>query len=128
MPWKETTTMEQKVEFICEWISEKYTISELCRFFGISRPTAYNLISRYEENGIKGLLEHSKAPINHPNRTKEEIEKEIQLFKGKHDKWGAKKIKILLREEAALNNIFAGRLEKCHDIRIPTKRHRCPFP
>ena len=20
MPWKETTTMEQKVEFICEWL------------------------------------------------------------------------------------------------------------
>ena len=30
MPWKETTTMEQKVEFICEWLSEKYTITELC--------------------------------------------------------------------------------------------------
>lgn len=31
MPWKETTTMEQKVEFICEWLCEKYTITELCK-------------------------------------------------------------------------------------------------
>ena len=23
MPWKETTTMEQKIEFICEWNSQK---------------------------------------------------------------------------------------------------------
>jgi hypothetical protein len=29
MPWKETTTMEQKVELICECLSENYTITEL---------------------------------------------------------------------------------------------------
>jgi transposase len=128
MPWKETTTMEQKVEFICEWLSEKYSISELCRYFEISRPTAYKLISRYEEDGIKGLREQSKAPINHPNRTKEEIEKEIQLFKGKHDKWGAKKIKILLLNEfeeseipsvTTIHNIL-----KRHGLVCPQKRLR----
>ena len=70
MPWKETTTMEQKVEFICEWNSGKYTITELCNAFGISRPTGYRLIQRYEKHGIEGLLEQSKAPINHPNRTR----------------------------------------------------------
>jgi hypothetical protein len=31
MPWKETTTMEQKVEFICEWRTGKYSITELCK-------------------------------------------------------------------------------------------------
>jgi transposase-like protein len=55
MPWKETATIEQKVEFICEWLSEKYSISELCRFFEITRPTAYKLISHYEQYGIKRL-------------------------------------------------------------------------
>jgi len=74
MPWKETTTMEQKVEFICEWLSEKYSISELCRFFEISRPTAYRLIQQYEKHVIKGLFEQSKEPINHPNRTCHEVE------------------------------------------------------
>ncbi len=29
MPWKDTTTMEQKVEFINEWLSNQYTITEL---------------------------------------------------------------------------------------------------
>ena len=69
MPWKETTTMEQKIEFICEWNSQKYSISELCRAFEISRPTAYKLINRYEKFGIEGLVEESKAPSNHPNQT-----------------------------------------------------------
>jgi len=96
MPWKETTTMEQKVEFICEWLSGKYTITELCKEFGISRPTGYRLIDRYEKMGIEGLLKHSRAPSNHPNKTNEEIVNRILELKDKYKKWGAKKIRILL--------------------------------
>lgn len=96
MPWKETTTMEQKTEFICEWLTGKYTITELCNAFEISRPTAYKLIHRYEKLGIEGLVEQSKAPINHPNRTKEYVVKNLLELKEKHVKWGAKKIRRLL--------------------------------
>ncbi len=63
MPWKETTIMEQKVEFICEWLSRNYTITELCSEFGISRPSGYRLIDRYEKMGIEGLLELSSPEI-----------------------------------------------------------------
>ena len=55
MPWKDTTIMEQKIEFICEWRTGKYTITELCRSFGISRPTAYKIIARFEKKGYEGL-------------------------------------------------------------------------
>lgn len=55
MAWKVKTKMEQKVEFICEWRTQKYSISELCRAFNISRPTAYKLIHRYQSYGIEGL-------------------------------------------------------------------------
>ena len=79
MSWKETTIMEEKVEFICEWNSGKYTITELCKGFEISRTTAYRMIQRYEKHGIEGLLKKPKAPINHPNRTKDEIEKKIYV-------------------------------------------------
>jgi transposase InsO family protein len=96
MPWKETTTMEQKIEFICEWQSDKYTITELCKAFKISRPTAYRLINRFEKFGIEGLIEQSKAPRNHPNRTKKEVEEKILCLKEKHSKWGAKKLHRLL--------------------------------
>lgn len=96
MPWKNTTTMEQKIEFICEWLTEKYTITELCKAFQISRPTAYKLIRRYEIHGLKGLREFSKRPINHPNRTKEYVENRILYLKEKHPRWGAKKIHRLL--------------------------------
>jgi len=96
MPWKETTTMEQKVEFICEWRTQKYSITELCKVFNISRPTAYKLIYRFEKDGLEGLKEHSKAPQKHPNSTKDEVVKKILKLKDKHKLWGAKKIRILL--------------------------------
>ena len=85
--------MEQKIEFICEWLTQKHTITELCRVFEISRPTAYKMISRYEKSGIEGLKEKRKSPQNHPNRTKEIVEKNILELKEKHSLWGAKKIR-----------------------------------
>ncbi len=96
MPFKVRTKMEQKVEFICEWLTGKYTITELCRAFDISRPTAYKMIHRYENFGIEGLRERRSAPKYHPNKTNEEVEKKILQLKEKHSLWGAKKIKKLL--------------------------------
>ncbi|MFC2110649.1 hypothetical protein ACFLSU_08785 [Bacteroidota bacterium] len=32
MPWKDATAMEQKVEFICEWNSGKYTSQNYAEF------------------------------------------------------------------------------------------------
>ena len=96
MPWKETTTMEQKVEFICEWLTQKYTITELCYQFDISRPTAYKMIHRFESAGIEGLKEIGTAPKNHPNQTSEKVEHQIIKLKEKYPRWGAKKIRVLL--------------------------------
>ena len=96
MPWKETTTMEQKIEFVCEWRTGKYTITELCKAFEISRPTAYKLIDRFEKQGYEGLRERSRTPRKHPNETGESIINGILGLKKKHPRWGAKKIKKLL--------------------------------
>ena len=44
MPWKETTTMEEKIEFICEWRTGKHTITDLCKAFEISRMADYKVL------------------------------------------------------------------------------------
>ena len=87
MAWKVKTKMEQKVEFICELRTEKYSITELCRAFNISRPTAYKLIHRYLNYGT-----HK----NHPLKTNGEVINKIIELKEKHKFWGAKKIRRLL--------------------------------
>ena len=99
MPWKETTTMEQKIEFICEWRTGKYTITELSKSFEISRPTAYKLINRFEKEGYEGLRAQSRTPRKHPNETKENIVAGIIKLKKKYTRWGAKKIRILMFNE-----------------------------
>lgn len=105
MPWKETTTMDQKIEFICEWRTGKYTITELCKAFEISRPTAYKLIYRLENYGIEGFKNMSKSPRNHPNKTKDSVEQKIIELKEKHNLWGAKKIRKLLFNDCCAEDI-----------------------
>ena len=105
MPWKETTTMEQKIEFICEWNSQKYSISELCRAFEISRPTAYKLINKYEKFGLEGLLDDSKASIHHPNQTAPKVVDKVLKLKERHKTWGAKKLRVLLFNDFTENQI-----------------------
>ena len=97
--------MELKVEFISAWRSQKYALTELCRSFGISRSTAYRIISRYENYGIEGLVERKKAPKSHPNKTTEKVEKNILELKEKYPRWGAKKIRILLFKSCSEDEI-----------------------
>jgi len=128
MPWKNKTTMDQKIEFICEWLSEKYSITELCEYFEISRPTAYRLIQRYEQNGIKGLMDQSKAPIHHPNCTKKEVVEKILDLKEDHKRWGAKKLQKLLyndfREDEIPTVLTVHNILKRNGLVCPQKRIR----
>lgn len=128
MPWKVKTTMEQKIEFICEWRTGKYSITELCRSFEISRPTAYRLINRFEKLGFEGLKEQSRSPDSHPNSTAENIVESILDYKGKHKLWGAKKIRILLFnqfvEEQVPSVVTVHNILKKNGLVCPQKRMR----
>ena len=55
MPWKETSAMDQRIQLIADWLSADYGKSELCRIYGISRPTADKWIRRYEQRGCRDL-------------------------------------------------------------------------
>ncbi len=128
MPWKETTTMEQKIEFICEWRTGKYSITELCNSFEISRPTAYRLIDRFERLGYEGLKKQSRAPGSHPNSTDKKIVKSILELKTKHKHWGAKKIRILLFNDHTSDQVpsvvTVHNILKRHGLVSPQKRMR----
>ena len=49
MPWKETSTMDQRLLFIADYLGGGYTKKALCRHYGISRPTGYKWISRFRD-------------------------------------------------------------------------------
>src|SRR5438309_3833877 len=99
MPWKETSAMDQRIKLIADWLSGDYCKSELCRIYGISRPTADKWIGRYEQHGLPGLEELERAPHRHPNQTAEELRGLIVQTKLQRQKWGPKKVLDWLRQQ-----------------------------
>ncbi len=97
MPWKKTSAMDQRIQLIAEWVRGEYTKSELCRAYGISRPTADKWIARYAARGAPGLEEGSRAPHAHPNETPEALRAMIVATKLRHQTWGPKKVVDFLR-------------------------------
>ncbi len=66
--------------------------------FTISKPTAYKYLSRYEDYGLPGLLELSRAPRHVPNKTPGRIEEEIKTLREKRPWRGAAKLPVLLED------------------------------
>ncbi len=48
MPWKECSTMDERLKFIARLL-EGEKMAPLCREFGISRVTGYKIFERYKE-------------------------------------------------------------------------------
>jgi len=128
MPWKVTTTMEQKLEFISAWRTGEHTITELCKSFEISRTTAYRLIDRFEKFGLEGLIQRKKTPQSHPNKTSDEVVKNLLNWKEKKPRWGAKKIRELLfkshQEKEVPSVVTVHNILKKNGLVKPQKRHK----
>ena len=98
MPWEQTSAIDQRVQFIADWLSDDYTKMDLCRAYGISRPTADKWIQRYQQGGVEQLEERSRAAHCHPNQTSEEIRQMLIDTKLYWQSWGPKKVLDYLRE------------------------------
>lgn len=96
MPWKETTAMSERIEFVEKVLEEGSNVSSLCQQYGISRTTGYKWLNRYCKEGIKGLQEKSRRPHHSPNQTPKKIEKAILEIRSKYPCWGGVKIKAYL--------------------------------
>jgi len=96
MPWKETDVMTEKERFVILAQTGRFTISELCSDFGISRKTGHKYLQRYEAEGRVGLSDRSRRPKSSPSGTVKEVERLILKERRKHPTWGAKKIHDLL--------------------------------
>jgi transposase len=65
--------------------------------YGISRPTAYRWINRYNETGPEGLVVRSRRPHTCSHATLEPMENAILVLRAKHPSWGARKLKASSR-------------------------------
>ena len=96
MPWKETRTVDQRLQFLSSYQKEEMSVTDLCHEYGISRPTAYKWIKRYDEVGPEGLLDLTRTPHSSPYATSAEIENEVLALRKRFPSWGARKLKARL--------------------------------
>jgi transposase len=96
MPWKESRILDQRLQFLSSYQKEEMSVADLCRAYGISRPTAYRWINRYNEAGPVGLVDRSSRPHSCSHATLEPMENAILVLRAKHPSWGARKLKARL--------------------------------
>jgi len=80
--------MEQRLVFVVEWLKHECSMAELCRSFGISRQTGYELVAQYQAHGLDGLKPHARAPHHHPNAISEAVCAAVIRAKARHPQWG----------------------------------------
>jgi transposase InsO family protein len=99
MPWKETTTMSERSEFIEQAKAEGANVSALCREYGISRKTGYKWLSRERAGGCAGLVDQSRRPKHSPEQTGVEMEAQVLKVREDHPAWGGRKIRRVLQNQ-----------------------------
>lgn len=99
MPWKETTTVSLRTEFIHLAELDGANISQLCRLYGISRKTGYKWLKRHREDGESGLADRSRRPLHSPQCSPAEVEAAVVEVRQKHPAWGGRKIKAALERK-----------------------------
>jgi putative transposase len=132
MPWRRTSAMDERCQFILEAKEDLGHFTELCARYGISTKTGYKWLERFREGGMANLTDQNRAPKNHPNEVVEEIKEAILQARRKHATWGPKKLRILLqktdskRSWPALSTI--GELLKANGLSFKHHRRRHATP
>lgn len=98
MPWRESCAVDQRVEFIGEWLAGHCSVVELAALYDVSRKTAHKWIGRYRDEGPLGLRERSSAPLEHGGATPPELVEAILQQKEARPTWGPLKIIAKLSE------------------------------
>jgi transposase InsO family protein len=98
MAWKMVDKREQRVRFVVQASQGQKNLSELCREFGISRPTGYLWLRRWQQEKTAGLEEKSRRPQHSPQKTAGAIEQQIVELRQQRPDWGARKLRPRLLE------------------------------
>ena len=87
---------DQRVRFVVLASRAERPFSVLCAEFGISRPTGYLWLGRYEQSGVAGLQELSRRPRMSPQQTDPQLEAAVAEARRNFPDWGARKLAVLL--------------------------------
>src|SRR5258707_11810664 len=67
MSWKETCPMTERMHFVSDLLKDERSMTELCRMYGISRPTGYKWRDRFDNGRVAALADPPHAPLHQPH-------------------------------------------------------------
>ena len=124
MPWRTMDVHEQRVQFVVAATRRSRSFRSLCDEFGISRPTGYLWLRRYQQQGVRGIAERSRKPLVSPRCTDAALERCVVEMRLRYPDWGARKLRVVLAQEGvklARNTIHHILLR--HDLVKPIDQH-----
>ena len=127
MPWRQTSPMDQKTQFIADDLRDRLSMTELCELYSVSRKTGYKWVDRYLTHGPQGLEARSCRPSTSPRHTPDDVVAAILEARQRHPSWGAKKLVSILSTRHP-RWPWPARSTVCDILRrhglVPTKRKR----
>ena len=66
--------MEERLQFVRDALSDRFTMSELCARYSVSRRIGYKWLARYDADGRRGLADRSRAPRHCPHKIAPRLE------------------------------------------------------
>ena len=59
--------MIERLKFVQDALSDRFTMADVCPRYGVSRPIGYKWIARCAEEGRRGFADRSRAPLTCPH-------------------------------------------------------------
>jgi transposase InsO family protein len=131
MPFRESSPVEERIALMQAYDTGAFSVSELCRRFGISRQTFYVLKRRREGGDARWFEERSRAPKSVPHATPDEICAKVIAMRKRFPRFGPKKVRAcLIADEPAVCWPAAstiGAILEAEGLVVPNKRRRRPL-
>ena len=89
--------MDERLQFILDAQSDRFTMAQLCARYGASRRIGYKWLARFNEDGKRGLADRSRRPHTCPTQIRPVLAELLCEFRRLHPDWGARKLLKVLR-------------------------------
>jgi transposase-like protein len=99
MPTTNRLTWEQKAKLVQELAARSESVTAVCVRWRISRECAYKWWRRYRDGGLNALRERPRRPGCQPRRLSAVWSERIAAARRRHPRWGARKLRALLRRQ-----------------------------
>ena len=97
MPFRETCRMEERVRMLLDYDTGHWSVSDLCRRYGVSRDVFYAWRARRESGAADWFCDRSHATHSCPHRTEEAVEAAVVAMRQQFPYMGPRKLLAILQ-------------------------------